>query len=241
MARMSEKERNIHKDHRKRMRKKYFDAGFKAFSDHEVLEFLLYYCNAQGNTNGVAHALIDQFGSLGAVFAAPISELVKVKGIAEQSAYLIKFVSDLMGAKMSEFDNRESFYDSDALGSYIMPFYRGVSVETTFVMALDENRKLIRLIKVSEGSFNAVAISVPKITRELISCGASAAAIFHNHPHGAALPSVTDLRTTQSIQRAFESVGILFVDHIIVSNRDNDYVSMRDSGDRLYTIATEEE
>lgn len=241
MARMSEKERNIHRDHRKRMRQKYLNAGFKAFSDHEVLEFLLFYCNAQGNTNGVAHALIDQFGSLGAVFSAPISELVKVNGIAEQSAFLIKFVSDLMGTKMSEFDSRESFYNSDALGDYMMRFYEGISVETTFVMALDDNKKLIRVIKISEGSFDAVAISVPKITRELISCGACAAAIFHNHPYGAAIPSVTDLRTTQKLQTALESVGIEFLDHIIVSNRDRDYVSMRDSGGRLYTVATEGE
>lgn len=241
MARMTEKERNIHREHRKRMRQKYLNAGFKAFSDHEVLEFLLFYCNAQGNTNEVAHALIDQFGSLGAVFSAPISELVKVEKIAEQSAYLIKFVSDLMGTKMSEFDSRESFLTSDALGDYISPFFERVSVETTFLMALDENKKLIRVINVAEGNFDAVAICVPKMTRELVRCGASAAVVFHNHPKGAALPSVTDLKTTNKIQLALESVGIEFVDHIIYSNRDRDYVSMRDSGNKLYTIATREE
>ena len=241
MAKMTEKERNIHRDHRKRMRQKYLNAGFKAFSDHEVLEFLLFYCNAQGNTNGVAHALIDQFGSLGAVFEAPISELVKVKGIAEQSAFLIKFVSDLMGAKMSEFDSRESFHNSDALGDYMLRIYENISVETTFVMALDENKKLIKTIKIAQGSFDSVAISVPRITRQLVSCGACAAAIFHNHPRGAAIPSVSDIQTTKRVQLALESVGIEFLDHIIISNRDRDYVSMRDSGGRLYTIETQDE
>ncbi len=240
MAGMSEKERNIHKGHRERMRKKYLNAGFKAFSDHEVLEFLLFYCNAQGNTNGVAHALIDQFGSLGAVFAAPLSELVKVKGIGEQSAYLIKFISDIMSANMSEFDNRGSFYTSDDLGDYMLRVYEGINVETTFVMALDDNKKLIKVIKVAEGSFNAVAISIPRITRELISCGACSAAIFHNHPYGAAIPSTTDVQTTKRVQLALESVGIQFLDHIIVSNRDRDYVSMHDSGDRLYTLTTDD-
>lgn len=241
MARRTQQEMNIHRNHRKRMREKYLRAGFGAFSDHEVLEFLLFYCNAQGNTNGVAHALIDQFGSLGAVFSAPISELVKVNGIGEQSAYLIKFVSELMGADMREFDNRECFYDSDALGDYMIPFYDGINVETTFVMALDDNKKLIKVIKVAEGSFNSVAICVPKITRELISCGACSAAIFHNHPYGAAIPSTTDVQTTKRIQLALESVGIRFLDHIIVSNRDRDYVSMYDSGDKLYTLITEDE
>lgn len=241
MAGMSETERNIHKGHRERMRKKYLNAGFKAFSEHEVLEFLLYYCNAQGNTNTVAHALIDQFGSLGAVFSAPLTELLKVRGIGEKSAYLIKFVSDIMSANMAEFDNRESFCSSDALGDYMMRIYEGINVETTFVMALDDNKKLIKAIKVAEGSFNAVAISIPRIMRELISCGACGAAIFHNHPYGAAIPSATDIKTTKRLQLALESVGIQFLDHIIISNRDRDYVSMRDSGDKLYTIATDDE
>ena len=239
MAKMTDGEKNIHKGHRERMRKKYLNAGFKAFSDHEVLEFLLFYCNAQGNTNGVAHELINQFGSLGAVFSAPISELVKVKGIGERSAYLIKFISDLMSAEMSEFDNRESFYTSDDLGNYMMHFYAGIDVETTFVMALDQDKKLIQVIKIAEGSFDAVAISIPRITRQLVSCGAFAAAIFHNHPRGAALPSTADVVTTRKLQTALESVGIEFLDHIIVSNRDNDYVSMRDSGSRLYTVDRE--
>lgn len=240
MAGMPEKERNIHKGHRERMRKKYLNAGFKAFSDHEVLEFLLFYCNAQGNTNGVAHALIDHFGSLGAVFAAPLSELVKVKGIGEKSAYLIKFISDIMSTNMSEFDNRGSFYTSDDLGDYMLRIYEGINVETTFVMALDDNKKLIKVIKVAEGSFNAVAISIPRITRELISCGAVSAAIFHNHPYGAAIPSSTDVQTTKRVQLALESVGIQFLDHIIVSNRDRDYVSMHDSGDKLYTLSIDD-
>ena len=239
MAKRTQGEKNIHAGHRERMRKKYLNAGFKAFSDHEVLEFLLYYCNAQGNTNGVAHELINQFGSLGAVFNAPISELVKVKGIGERSAYLIKFVSDLMSAEMDEFDNREGFLTSDDMGDYMMHFYQGVGVETTFVMALDQDKKLIQVIKISEGSFDSVAISIPRIARQLVSCGAASAAIFHNHPRGSAIPSINDVHTTRKLQTALESVGIEFLDHIIVSNRDNDYVSMRDSGGRLYTVSNE--
>ena len=241
MAKRTQNEKNIHAGHRERMRKKYLNAGFKAFSAHEVLEFLLFYCNAQGNTNGVAHELINQFGSLGGVFNAPISELVKVKGIGEQSAFLIKFVSDLMSAEMTQFDNRVSFETSDDMGDYMMHFYQGVGVETTFVMALDQDKKLIQVIKISEGSFDSVAISVPRITRQLVGCGAAYAAIFHNHPRGAAIPSINDVHTTRKLQMALESVGIEFLDHIIVSNRDNDYVSMRDSGARLYTISNEQE
>ncbi len=228
---------NLHKGHRERVRNKYLKVGLDGFSDHEVLEFLLYYCNAQQDTNEVAHRLINQFGTLGAVFSAPIEELVKVKGVGKQTAFLIRFVSDLMKAQMSDFDNREVFDTSDRLAALIMPFYKGVNIETTFVLALDDKKKLIRVIKVGEGSFDSVAISVPKITRQLIGCGAVSAVVSHNHPIGLALPSVNDVRVTKRLQTALESVGISLVDHIIYSNEHNDYISMSDSGDRLYTVA----
>ncbi len=237
MAEKKKIDSNIHKWHRKRVREKYLKVGFDGFSDHEALEFLLYYCNAQKDTNEVAHRLIIEFGTLGAVFEAPIEELVRVKGVGEQTAFLIRFISDLMKSQMSDFDNRDFLDTTDRLGAYITPLFQGLNVETTYVMALDNKKRLIRVIKAGEGSFDAVAICIPKITRQLISCGAMCAVVFHNHPLGAALPSVKDIKVTRQFQLALESVGIEFVDHIIYSNRDNDFISMSDSGDRLYTIA----
>lgn len=231
------KDANIHKGHRERVRKKYLKVGFDGFSDHEVLEFLLYYCNAQQDTNETAHRLLNQFGTLGAVFSAPIEELVKVKGVGEQTAFLIRFVSDLMKAQMGSFDNREALDTSDKLAAHIVPFYKGANVETTYVLALDDKKKLIKVLKVAEGSFDSVAVSVPKITRQLISCTAACAVVSHNHPIGPALPSVNDVRVTKRLQTALQSVGISLADHIIYSNQDNDYISMCDSGDRLYTVA----
>lgn len=238
MAEKKKKDPNVHKGHRERVRKKYLKVGFDGFSDHEVLEFLLYYCNAQQDTNEVAHRLINELGTLGAVFEAPIEELVKVKGVGEQTAFLIRFISDLMKAKMSDFDNREFLNTTERLGSYIVPFFQGLNVETTFVLALDDKKRLIRLIKVAEGSFDAVSICIPKIIRQLISCGAVGVVVFHNHPLGAALPSVKDIKVTRQLQLALDSVGVELVDHIIFSNRDNDFISISDSGERLYTVAS---
>ena len=233
----SKKDPNLHREHRKRVREKYLKVGFDGFSDHEVLEFLLFYCNAQQDTNEVAHRLINQFGTLGAVFAAPIEELVRVKGIGEQTAFLIRFVSDLMKSQMSDFDNRQPLDTSDALATQVVPFYKGINIEATYVLALDDRNRLIRVIKVAEGSFDSVAVSVPKVTRQLISCGAVSAAISHNHPIGPAIPSVGDIRVTKRLQTALESVGISLVDHIIYSNQHDDYISIKDSGERIYTIA----
>ena len=46
---------NPHSGHRKRMMEKLRRFGMDVFSDHEVLEILLYFAIRQGNTNPTAH------------------------------------------------------------------------------------------------------------------------------------------------------------------------------------------
>ena len=55
--------------------------GVDAFADHELLEVLLYYTIRQGDTNLVAHALMQHFGSLHAVLEATADQLCEVEGV----------------------------------------------------------------------------------------------------------------------------------------------------------------
>ena len=67
-----------HKGHRDRLKEKFISFGPEIFSDHELLEILLFFSIPRVNTNGLAHRLIDRFGSLNSVLTAPINQLVLV-------------------------------------------------------------------------------------------------------------------------------------------------------------------
>ena len=82
---------NFHKEHRKRIKKKFAEKGLSVFEEHEILELILFYAIARKDTNELAHKLIDKFGSLRMVLEADIAELCKVSGIGTDSATLIKF------------------------------------------------------------------------------------------------------------------------------------------------------
>lgn len=73
-------EGNPHQGHRRRMLDKFGRLGVDAFADHELLEVLLYYTIRQGDTNPVAHALMQHFGSLHAVLEATAEQLCEVGG-----------------------------------------------------------------------------------------------------------------------------------------------------------------
>lgn len=79
----------IHNRHRQRLRAK-FERDEATMCDHEMLELFLFDAVPRHNTNTIAHALLDRFGSLLGVFAADKAELMKIPGVGEGVATYIK-------------------------------------------------------------------------------------------------------------------------------------------------------
>lgn len=57
-------EKNSHAGHRSRMRQRFLTAGQDGLFEHELLELILFYARPVVNTNGIAHELTQEFGSL---------------------------------------------------------------------------------------------------------------------------------------------------------------------------------
>ena len=85
----------IHDGHREKMRQRFLKSGLDSFADHEALELLLYYAIPRRDTNPIAHALMERYGSLSAVLTAPVEDLKKVEGIGESAAVLLKLAPQL--------------------------------------------------------------------------------------------------------------------------------------------------
>ena len=62
---------SIHDGHRKRLRQRFLQEGLEHFTDVQVLELVLFYAISRQDTNPIAHALLDHFGSLSQVMDAP--------------------------------------------------------------------------------------------------------------------------------------------------------------------------
>ena len=110
---------NIHKGHRQHMRARFIQGGLEGFADHEALELLLYYAIPQKDTNPLAHALMERYGSLSAVLSAPIEDLIKIEGIGERTAVLLHLVPRMeQKARLSE---TEQVLDSTGrIGAYLL-------------------------------------------------------------------------------------------------------------------------
>ena len=90
----------LHDGHRDRMRERFFQHGLETFNEIEALEMLLYYAVPRKDTNPLAHALLEHFGSLDFVLSATEEELCEVPGISKRTAALLMMVPQM--ARLSE-------------------------------------------------------------------------------------------------------------------------------------------
>ena len=223
---------SIHKDHRKRMKERFLKQGLDGFTEFQALEFLLFFCIPQGDTNVLAHKLIDHFGSLSQVLEASVEELKKVNGIGDHSAILIQLMNQMARFYLVDRAKREKVLPTiEDCARYLQPYFYGRMNETVFLLCLDAKCKALCCKEVGEGSINSAGISVRRIVETALREGATTVVLAHNHPSGIAIPSPEDIQTTRRVAAALQSVEIHLADHIVVA--DEDYVSMVQSGYRF--------
>ena len=222
----------IHKGHRERLKQRFLEDGLDNFTDIQVLELLLFYAIPQRDTNPIAHALLNHFGSLSGVLDADVAELKKVPGISDHSATLLALVTELCRYYQVDSAQRvEILTTLDACGAYLVPRFFGRTRETVFLLCLDAKCKVLCCKEVGEGSVNSASISVRKIVETALAANATTVILAHNHPSGVAVPSGEDAQPPRRIAAALSAVEVHLAAHIIVA--DGDYVSMVQSGYRF--------
>ena len=135
---MTEKKENPHEGHREKLRQRFIhENGFENFEDHQILELLLFYANARKDTNPIAHALLDEFGSLKGVLEARPEMLMRVPDVGERAAALISMVVPL-----TRVWNRCAMASPDRIGNsreaekYCLSLLAGNRSERFYVISL---------------------------------------------------------------------------------------------------------
>ena len=220
---------SIHDGHRQRLRQRFLEEGLDHFDEIQVLELLLFYCIPRKNTNEIAHALLDRFGSVAQVVEASVEELQRVNGMGENAAVFLALVNAFgRYYQVNRAANIEILNDIEKCGAYLVPKFIGRRNETVFLLCLDAKCKVLCCREVGEGSVNSAAVPIRRIVEMALGANATSVVLAHNHPSGFAVPSGEDVQTTKHLAMALRSVEIELVDHIVVA--DGDYVSMVHSG-----------
>ena len=199
-----------HEGHRQRLKNRFLASSLDSFEPHNSVP--------RQDTNELAHSLIDRFGSLKGVFDADFKELIKVKGIKENSATLIKLIPQIARTYMLNEDLSGKVLDTvDAVGEYLVNLYIGATKEIIYILLFDANFKLLNTVKLIEGNINSSIIDPRKIFEEVARVNASMFVLAHNHPNGFAVPSMEDIETTTMLSSAFDMFSVDLLEHFVVA------------------------
>lgn len=220
--------KNIHKDHRQRVRSRYLNEGINSMEDYNIIELLLFYAIPVKDTNAIAHALIEKFNDLNGILEAPAEELKKVEGIGENAATFLKLIREV--SLLYSYRKHRMVLETSPMASlkdFIELQYSNESSEKVYVLCLDSQGRVKRCIKVCDGSLDTAVVDVRIIVETIVRFDEKNVVIIHNHPNGFAVPSATDIKTTKELKTVLNALDINFADHIIFA--DGDIFSMAES------------
>ena len=221
----------IHEGHRTRLRDRYMQEGLDSFNDINTLELLLFYAVPRVDTNPIAHALLNKFGSLSNVLKASADELKQVKGIGDSAAALITLVGDIdRKAKLADKrkDIKRILSSTDA-AEFLKSVFADCNCEMIYMLGMDASRRLLFCKELGTGALTSVEFNIRKAVSVIVNSGAVSVIISHNHPGGVCRPSQDDIDMTHQFKDALKPFNdVTFDDHIIIAGED--YFSFADNG-----------
>lgn len=216
-----------------RPREKLANLGAENLTDTELIAIILRTGMKGVSAIDLGRALLQRYGSLGALSRCNVKELAKIKGVgptkAVQLAAAFGLATRVAREKLvkQKVDSPELVYE--LLGAEL----RSLSKESLRVILLDTKYQLMRVEEISRGSLNESVAHPREIFQPALTYSAYAFILAHNHPSGDPSPSEADRRLTVRLHEAARLLQIQMLDHVIIGTGDNGrqpYFSFREAG-----------
>ena len=204
--------------HRQRLREKFEKHEQDAFLDYELLELILTYSIPRRDVKPISKELMNRFHTFPGVMDASPEDLAQVPGLGQNSVTLLKLIRSANVRYLARTMESLPLLDSPRIfADYARMRLGDKNNEVTLIFYLNTQNRLIRCDMPGSGSVDAVSIYPSEVARNALLCGAHSVVLCHNHPGGSFHPSRDDDAITFSISKALAPLGIILLDHVIVS------------------------
>lgn len=204
--------------------------GFESLSNTELLSMVIN--RGAGTTESLSQArqlmnIAD--GSLSNLAKLSMDEMQVVQGIGDCKALAVLAAIELGKRRALErMPTKPDLGSSLAIYNYMLPQMADLKVEQAHAIFMNQNFRLIKSVKLSQGGITETSVDIRILMREAVMSGATIMAFVHNHPSGNTQPSKADDVLTQQIAKASQIMRIFFMDHVIVA--DGSFYSYHDKG-----------
>jgi DNA repair protein RadC len=219
-----------------RPRERLLSRGADALKPSELIAILLRTGTKGVSALDVAQQVLQRFNnSLDRLARAEIQELRGVKGIGRDKAVTLAAAFALARKLAGEARTESPLLDTpEAVANLMREDTRVRNVETFQVLLLNTRRRLIDVVKVSDGTLDTILVHPREVFKPAIAVNAAAIILMHNHPSGDPTPSEADIKVTRDLIRAGQLLKIEVLDHVVLGrateDRPRDFVSLRELG-----------
>ncbi len=190
--------------------------GPRALSDAELVALLLGTGTPRLSARAAALALVELM-PLAELAWAPPDAIAVLPGIgsARAAALAAAFELGRRGA-WSPPQRGDPIRDPDRVFQLMRRLAHSEREEFHTILA-DARGRLIKTVKIAEGSLTQCPVSPREALRDAVRLAAYSVIFVHCHPGGSLQPSHEDDLLTERLRKAAELVGVVARDHVIVA------------------------
>jgi DNA repair protein RadC len=216
-----------HQGHRARLKLR-FDKNeqepLAGYADYEIVELLLTFVNARGDTKPLAKELLKRYKTVYGLLHADPNDLMKVPGVGKRTCQLLALVREVAAQSLRE--KRQPLHHRKDVEEYLRFHFGGRGDEYVAVIYLDNGNNVITTEIECVGTVNQCVVYPRDIMQNAFRCKAAKLIVAHNHPGGSPSPSESDWTITQRLFEICRLLDIELLDHVVVA-RDT-AVSLRE-------------
>ena len=213
-------------------RERLLTEGPDKLSHQELLSILLRTGNKNKPVYEIAQDLLGSLKNLKELASMSFQELKEVPGIGKVKAIELLAAIELgKRIQTSEVIETEQIMSSQKLAKMMQQKIGHEKQEHLLALYLNTQNQIIHQQVIFIGTVNRSIAEPREILHYAIKHMATSIILVHNHPSGIIHPSKNDDGVTQQMIEACNCLGIVFLDHLIVST--DDYYSYREETDLL--------
>lgn len=123
----------------------------------------------------------------------------------------------------------DTIHEPEDVVQFVRNLFEGETREHLLALYLLGDR-VVALEQMSIGTSNSCQVPFKDILQSCFLCNARNIILVHNHVSGDLTPSRNDIDATKRMKKCAELLDMALLDHIIVSSRDNQFLSMKVAG-----------
>ena len=205
-----------------RPREKLLEQGVETLSDAELLAIFLRVGVTGSSAVDLARELLNTFGGLNGIFAAPLAELTMVNGIGSSKYAQLQAIFEMSRRALNEqMQVKDVLTSPQQVRDYLCLKLGSLMREVFVVLFLDAQNRVVATEEMFSGTLTQTSVCPREVVKRALHHNAASVIFAHNHPSGIAQQSQADELITTELKKSLALVDVRVLDHFIIAGNSS--------------------